>query len=341
MDEMAKEIGQSITAVQSGDGSETPKIEPVQAPEAPAEQPQTQKATHYVASIFVSPGPLLPADFAKGVQSLERIFKMPVWLLVQNAGQKFSVLDDELVEGLLANLDDLPERSSIALLIDSPGGFAMYAYQIATILRNHCGGFMVIVPRYAKSAATLLTLGADEILLGRHAELGPLDAQFEDPDREERLSALDEVQALERLHAFALGAVDRTMFLLSGRTKKKVETLLPMTLKFVTDMVRPLFESIDAIHYTQMSRALKVAEEYAIRLLQNRYPLEIAKNIARHLVENYPEHGFVIDSSEAAIINPNLVTPASDEQHKILKSMRPHLARITAIGLVKEVPSNE
>jgi len=47
------------------------------------------------------------------------------------------------------------------------------------------------VPRYAKSAATLLALGADRILLGKFAEIGPLDAQFDDPEREYRLSALD------------------------------------------------------------------------------------------------------------------------------------------------------
>lgn len=336
---MVKSIESPITAIQSGDGSGPPATEPTLATEVSAQQQQTPPAG-YVASIFVSPGAVLPPDFARTVQDLERTVKMPIWLLVQNAGGKFGLLDEMLVERLLANLDDLPEKNPVALLVDSPGGFAPYAYQIATILRNHCGGFIVIVPRYAKSAATLLALGADTILLGRHGELGPLDAQFEDPEREEYLSALDEVQALERLHAFALGAIDRTMYLLLQRTKKKVETLLPMTLRFVSDMMCPLFKSIDAVHYTQMSRALKVAEGYAIRLLQNRYPLETAERIARHLVENYPEHGFVIDASEAVAINPSLVTLVSDEQHEILKAMRPYLAQLTAIGIVREAPTN-
>jgi ClpP class serine protease len=33
------------------------------------------------------------------------------------------------------------------------------------LLKRHCGGFVAVVPRYAKSAATLLALGADEIIL--------------------------------------------------------------------------------------------------------------------------------------------------------------------------------
>ena len=34
------------------------------------------------------------------------------------------------------------------------------------------------MPFWAKSAATLLCLGADKIVLGEHAELGPLDVQI-------------------------------------------------------------------------------------------------------------------------------------------------------------------
>src|SRR3954464_1318288 len=102
------------------------------------------------------------------------------------------------------SIDTLPQGSPVALVIHSPGGEARAAYQLATILRKHCGSFVAVVPRYAKSAATLLSLGASRILLGRCAELGPRDAQWEDPEREEHLSALDEVQALERLQAAAL-----------------------------------------------------------------------------------------------------------------------------------------
>lgn len=71
------------------------------------------------------------------------------------------------------------------------------AYELAMLLRRHCGGFDAIIPRRAKSAATLLSLGADSIYMNDHAELGPLDFQVFDRDREELLSGLDEVQSLE------------------------------------------------------------------------------------------------------------------------------------------------
>ena len=73
----------------------------------------------------------------------------------------------------------------------------------------------------AKSAATLLAVGSEEIVLSQHGELGPLDAQIFETEREVPMSALDEVQALERLHTFWLESVDRAMMMLVGRTGKK------------------------------------------------------------------------------------------------------------------------
>ncbi|MBF0317968.1 MAG: hypothetical protein HQL04_07310 [Nitrospirae bacterium] len=293
----------------------------------------------YTASIYSAPNANLPPEFADAISELEKNIDMRVFLLIQNVGKKFASLDDNLLPAFLEHLNDFPCKK-IALLIDSPGGFASDTYKIAAFFKNQCSGYIAIVPRYAKSAATLLTLGADSILLGRHAELGPLDAQYNDPERETYLSALDELQALERLHVFALDAADRTMLMLLARTGKKLDTLLPITLRFAADMVRPLFENIDVVHYTQMSRILRVAEEYAIRLLQNRYSEEIARKIARHLVEEYPEHGFVIDMAEAAKIDTDLVTSLLEDQQSIVDRILKHLTQLTAIGFLKEV-SNE
>src|SRR5262249_37018746 len=133
----------------------------------------------------------------------------------------------------------------VALVIDSLGGDAAAAFQIATLLKRHCGGFTAIVPRTAKTAATLLMLGADRIFLGRDAEVGTLDAEVWDTDREEFSSALEEVQAPERLNSIALDQIDQAMFLLLGRTGKKIETLLPPVLHFVAEMMRPLLDKID------------------------------------------------------------------------------------------------
>jgi len=73
------------------------------------------------------------------------------------------------------------EPMRLAVLIDSGGGDIDAAAKIVKMLRNHCGEYVAIVPFWAKSAATLLAVASDEIIMCRSAELGPVDPQVRDP----------------------------------------------------------------------------------------------------------------------------------------------------------------
>jgi len=269
---------------------------------------------------------------------LELMLGKPVWCLVQSGNNNLNSIDQTAKELLFAARDSpapfgLERNKKVALLIDSSGGLAGSAFEIATLFQTHCGGFDAVIPRRAKSAATLIALGADNLILGEFGELGPLDAQVFNEEREERTSALDEVQSLERLHAFAMTALDSTMFMLAARTGMKMATLLPMASRIVTEMVQPLFSNVDAIRYTQMSRVLRVGEEYARRLLQARFSKTDATEIARKLVELYPEHRFIIDTKEAKELG---LKPAklNDDLRDLLNSISKDLKGKTAIGRI-------
>ena len=289
----------------------------------------------YEASVFCS-GREIPAQFAEGIVKLQESIGRPVWVIVQRgSNDTFSEINDELVDALIAGVAELKGKK-VAVLLDSPGGYAKSAFLVARTLRTFCGGFSVLIPDKAKSAATLLAIGSEEIVLSQHGELGPLDAQIFESEREAPMSALDEVQALERLHTFWLESVDRAMMMLVGRTGKKVETLLPMVLESVGNMMRPLLESIDVVHYTQMSRSLKVGEEYAKRLL-SRVP--DPDKTARNLVHGYPDHSFSIDLAEAKGLGLK-AKAASEDQEMIFDEIRPFIRKLTCIGFVKETGAN-
>jgi hypothetical protein len=305
-------------------------------PASPSPSGAGAQSAPRAASVFPGPDVALPPDFCNAIGKLETALGLPIWIMLQGRGGQYASLDEDVVCAFRQARADLPRNTRAGLLIDSLGGEARAAYQIAMVLRKHCGAFVAIVPRRAKSAATLLSLGADEIALGTDGELGPLDAQVYDPDREDVLSALDEFQALERLHAFALEAIDRSMNLFLSRTHKKIDTLMPLVIRFVTEMVRPLFEKIDAVHYTQVARALKVAEDYATRLLMAQYPTREAEQVARVLVEKYSEHGFVIDATEAKAIGLNLLALSAD-QIEAVDALVPFLEQNqTVLGCLKE-----
>jgi ClpP class serine protease len=68
---------------------------------------------------------------------------------------------------------------NVLMIIESGGGEIEPAYLISkTCKRLSKEKFVVSIPRRAKSAATLISLGAKEIHMGLLSELGPIDPQF-------------------------------------------------------------------------------------------------------------------------------------------------------------------
>lgn len=263
-------------------------------------------ATEHVASCYPGPNVALPAEFADPCSRLANGLGIPIWLLVHNTYDRddpLANLSGPVRDAFFRARRELAKCKGAAIVVDSPGGYAGSAYEIARLFQRHCGAFVSVVPRYAKSAATLLVLGG-RLIMDENAELGPLDAQVFDFEREELLSALNEVQALERLHLQAVEEVDQMVPLLVGRSRKKYSTILPLVLNFVATMKGPLLEKIDTVHYSQQARVLKEAEDYAVRLLERSGVYADAPRktteIPARLVNRYPDHSFVIDREEAA-----------------------------------------
>lgn len=226
---------EEMSPSQTDDGAPEEDKQPAPAP-SPT-QPASQ--VKYYASIYPGMDKEIPLKLGQAARRLEQALNMPLWFLLHRPSERrddYNEINGYLYRAFLSAKADLPENKPIALLIDSPGGYAKTAYQLAMLFRYRCGGFTTIVPRYAKSAATLLSLGADIIIMGEYAELGPLDVQRYDPERENVTSALDEVKSLHSLHAFAMESLDESMTFLASRTGKKIDTLLPYMLKFITDI---------------------------------------------------------------------------------------------------------
>ena len=269
---------------------------------------------------------------------------MPVVLLIQDGRSEFGDMDHELHGAFVFLASQLPLGKPIALLLQSPGGYAESAFRIARLLRNRCGGFTVLVPGMAKSAATLLALGADRIIMGAQAEFGPLDAQIDDTEREQSISALEVVQSVERLNSEAMQAVDAIMRQWIRSSGKRTDILLPIATQFVAEMLRPLFDKIDTIKYTQMARVLKIGQDYAERLLERHYgqPLftdgiTLAGIIAATLTKSYSDHGFVISADELRDLGLKIDEPPPDIAD-ILTPLGLPIPGSTMVGLVKEVP---
>ncbi|MCY4496869.1 MAG: hypothetical protein OXC14_06235 [Rhodospirillaceae bacterium] len=73
-----------------------------------------------------------------------------------------------------------PANHDVDLLLHTRGGSVDAAEKLMGMLRRHVGPrqLRVIVPDFAKSAGTLMVLGADSVLMSDMSELGPIDPQI-------------------------------------------------------------------------------------------------------------------------------------------------------------------
>jgi len=86
--------------------------------------------------------------------------------------------DDTL--GMVDVLHNIGNGSDLDLMLHTPGGDMDAAEKLISMTRNRVGNghLRVIVPDFAKSAGTLMAIGADLIIMSDSSELGPIDPQI-------------------------------------------------------------------------------------------------------------------------------------------------------------------
>lgn len=168
-------------------------------------------------------------------------------LICYVSGPAASIDRDDTV-AIVDLLHNIPQGSSVDLLLNTPGGDVDAAEKLMSVLRGTVGGarLRVIVPDFAKSAGTLIALGADAILMSDTSELGPIDPQITLNDGKGNLirhSVLAYLDAFE-FHSAALRAnpadpVSRLMLeKMEPATLKVFEAARDRARKFAEDQLR-------------------------------------------------------------------------------------------------------
>lgn len=135
-------------------------------------------------------------------EELEEHLGLPVVSFYTSFSYPVMIRDGDamMLEDMLQSLN---LGNGFYLLINSPGGRALAAERIINICRSYSGtgDYRAIVPSKAKSAATMVCLGASELAVSDTSELGPVGPQI--PNSEDgpvdRYSVRRLVQGYEEL----------------------------------------------------------------------------------------------------------------------------------------------
>jgi len=181
-------------------------------------------------------------------------------------------------------------------MISSPGGDPNAAEKLLMMFRERFpDGFNVIVPDYAKSAATMLALGSDKIIMGYLAELGPIDPQL----------SLGEGPAVP-----ARSFIDGLDYIRERITKYGDPT----------QMYYPMLSLIQPQNIAVCQRAIDDSQQFAEKWLKAgmlKEDPEQAKKVAEWLSNGveYKSHGKIIGFEEAQDklkLNVERIDPQSD-----------------------------
>jgi len=133
---------------------------------------------------FTRNNPQISATFlaqlrSKTYKEIEKIRKRPLIVFVSqlDAPRGVNRIDMNDIAGI-TDLANSVSDSSVDILLHSPGGSPEATERIVHILREQFEDISFLVPHSAYSAATMLALSGDEIILHPSAALSPIDPQI-------------------------------------------------------------------------------------------------------------------------------------------------------------------
>jgi hypothetical protein len=220
------------------------------------------------------------------LQSLQKKYNLDdyfIILLYDEHSSLDSFEANKIYEAALKN----SKTKGILLVLNNLGGKVESAYLISKTCKELSKDkFVVSIPRRAKSAATLIAFGADEIHMGLMSELGPIDPQ------------------IAGYPALSLG---NSLEVLAKLSAKHPESSIMFA--------NYLSNKLDLKDLGYFERISESAAQYAERLLKGKQlpQGQDAKKVAEQFVYHYKDHGFVIDIEESTLLLGELVKKDTNE----------------------------
>ena len=110
------------------------------------------------------------------IQQIEQRTDSKVLVYFTGDKQTFETkIGNDVIPLFYQHLEKIGVQDKITLILYTNGGITNSGFGIVNLIREYCKNFCVIVPFKCLSTGTLITLGADEILLSKVGQLSPID----------------------------------------------------------------------------------------------------------------------------------------------------------------------
>jgi len=189
------------------------------------------------------------------------------------------------------HLSNIKPTEDLALFLYTPGGDTIVGWGLVSLLRQYSNKISVLVPFRALSCGTLIALGADNLIMGTHGFLSPIDPSVSSPFNPQAPG----VQQPGMVTLLPVSVEDMSGFLDLARNEIGPGNEKPMieVIKILADKVHPL--ALGAVY-----RAREQTSSLAKRLLSMHLHDEVkVDHIVSQLTHELPTHNYLIGRLEA------------------------------------------
>lgn len=210
-------------------------------------------------------------------------------------------------------LSRIGKVDKIDLVLYSTGGLTMAAWGLTNLIREYCSRFSVLVPFKAHSTATLLALGADEIVMGPMGQLSPVDPTITSPFNPMGQNPAQPGQ----LHFLPVSVEDVASYLNLAREEAEIKAGTGMI-----EVFKKLSDTVQPMALGQVYRAKEQIKLLASQLLAfHMDPVAKKKEIdaiVKRLTKELYSHDYIIGRREAKKVIALDVSEAEGELEKQL-----------------------
>ncbi len=207
----------------------------------------------------------------------------------------------DAIASIIEQIECIPEnRKEIDFMLISNGGDPISALRIITLLRERFDRIAILLPYVAYSAATILALGGDEIIMHPYSNLGPVDPQL-------NVSHNNEKGMRENLQ---FGSEDLRNYIEFLREDAGIQDQ-----EHMTAALQPLLKDVGSIPIGRAKRGQQLSMALSEKMLSwHMKDKEKASEIAKKLNSSYYHHGYAVGRTEAKELGLPVTDPGKELQ---------------------------
>jgi len=259
------------------------------------------------------------------IKGIEEVTGRRLIIYIANLSHQQSAITNEDIAPFYELVTTLEKDCDVDFMLQSPGGDPNAAEMLINALLSKARHIRMIIPQAAKSAATMISLAADEIVMSDTSELGPIDPQ------------IPMLTPFGIVYRPAFGFLNTLEIIKNEHANGD-----PLNSAYF-----PVLQGVDAALIDACHKAIKQSKDLAKKWLlrsQCADNPEAAEYIAEQLtnVDKYPSHGQVINYAEAITLGLK-VTYLGDSDDIWRAMWRLYVRYITKMreaGLVKMFENN-